>query len=218
MRKLLIVITFLLVSALYPASRIVFADDVASLIEAIKAQQKQIEELKAEMEAMKEIMAKDEGESLNDSLDTTTVSGYEEEPETTPDTGIGTTTPEVDLHIYTQDEVSTAIRLEGNSKIDKSYRENTTILRDADALRFIDDDDGESFTIMETGEIGINTPGPEVDVHIYTRDEKSSSIRLEGNSKVDGSYREYTTITRDGSALRFIDDDSSESLTIRAGA
>ncbi len=218
MSKLFVVITFLLVFALYPTSKTTFADDVALLIEALKAQQVQIEELKAEIDAMKEIMAKEKEDSLNDSLDTTAASGYEEEPETTSDTGIGTNSPEVDLHIYAQDQVSTAIRLEGNSLPQSApvpYREFTTITRDADALRFTDDDNGESFTIMETGEIGINTPDPEVDVHVYTRDEKSSSIRLEGNSKVDGSYRENTTITRDGSALRFVDDDTGEVVTIK---
>ncbi len=154
---------------------------------------------------------------------TTLASGYEEEsvsendnvPETTPGTGIGTSNPEVDLHIYTQDEISTAIRLEGDSKIDGSRREHTTILRDGRALRFIDDDSGETFTIMENGNIGVNTQTPEVDLHVYTQDEISSSIRLEGDSNIDGSRREYTTIVRDGRALRFIDDDSGESLTIK---
>ena len=133
--------------------------------------------------------------------------------------GLNTTTPETDIHIYTKDEKSTSIRLEGDSARDGSYREYTTITRDADALRFIDDDGGEVFTIMEPkdkelGQVGINIAKPEVELHIYTKDEKSASIRLEGDSSHDGSYREYTTITRDADALRFIDDDGGEVLTI----
>ena len=149
----------------------------ATLIEAIKAQQKQIEELKAKMEDMKEIMAKDDEESLNDSPDTTAASGYKEEsisqnqmePETTPGTGIGTTNPEVDLHIYNQDQVSTAIRLEGNSLPQSApvpYREFTTITRDKSALRFIDDDSGENLTIKENGNVGIDVPDPLHRLHI----------------------------------------------------
>lgn len=72
-----------------------------------------------------------------------------------------------------------------------------------------------SSTALFGGNVGIGTTDPEVDLHIYTKDENSSSIRLEGNSTLDGSYREYTTITRDASALRFIDDDGGESFTIR---
>ncbi|MDR4499186.1 MAG: hypothetical protein MRK02_14900 [Candidatus Scalindua sp.] len=133
--------------------------------------------------------------------------------------GFNTTAPETDIHIYAKDEKSTSIRLEGDSTRDGSYREYTTITRDADALRFIDDDGGEVFTIMEpkdkdSGLVGINIAKPEVELHIYTKDEKSTSIRLEGNSARDGSYREYTTITRDADALRFIDDDGGEVFTI----
>ena len=80
MRKLSIVLTFMLVSVLYPTSKIIFADDVATLIKAIKEQKKQIEELKAKMEVMEVIMAKDEGESTNDSLyNTTSALGFKEE-------------------------------------------------------------------------------------------------------------------------------------------
>jgi hypothetical protein len=136
--------------------------------------------------------------------------------------GFNTVNPETDIHLLSKDEKSTSIRLEGNSSRDGSYREHTTILRDAHALRFIDDDGGEVFTILEhtkdsperLGEIGIHTGSPEVDLHIYTKDNKSTSIRLEGNSSRDGSYREYTTITRDADALRFIDDDGGEVFTI----
>ncbi|MDR4506398.1 MAG: hypothetical protein MRK01_16630 [Candidatus Scalindua sp.] len=136
--------------------------------------------------------------------------------------GFNTVNPETDIHLYTKDEVSSSIRLEGNSSRDGSYREHTTITRDALALRFIDDDGGEVFTIMEhtegsperRGEIGIHTGSPEVDLHIYTKDEASTSIRLEGDSSRDGSYREHTTITRDDKALRFIDDDGGEVFTI----
>ncbi|GJQ57900.1 MAG: DUF1566 domain-containing protein [Candidatus Scalindua sp. AMX11] len=163
MRKLFIVITVLLVSALYPTSRIVFADDVAKLIKAIKEQQAQIEELRAEIKAMKVFVAKDKEGSLNDSIYTTAASGYKEDTETTSDTGIGTTHPEVDLHIYNQDQISTAIRLEGNSLPQSApvpYREFTTILRDKSALRFVDDDTGEVVTIKENGNVGIGDPTP----------------------------------------------------------
>ncbi len=85
MRKLFIVITFLLVSALYPTSRIIFADDVASLIKAIKDQKKQIEELKAKMEVMELIVAKDEGVSPNDSSNTTSALGFKEDKKPSPD-------------------------------------------------------------------------------------------------------------------------------------
>ncbi len=113
---------------------------------------------------------------------TTLVSGYEEElvsqdsdeaeviPETTTGTGIGTTNPEVDLHIYTQDEASTAIRLEGNSKLDGSYREYSTIKRTGSALRFFDDDPQpngqEVFTLKENGNVGIGVPNPLHKLHI----------------------------------------------------
>ncbi|GJQ58664.1 MAG: hypothetical protein D8M57_17925 [Candidatus Scalindua sp. AMX11] len=122
----------------------------------------------------------------SEEANTTLVSGYEEEsvpedsdeaeeaPETTPGTGIGTLTPEVDLHIYDQDGAatsppaggSTAIRLEGNSTLDGTYRENTTILRDHRALRFIDDDTGESVTIKENGNVGIGASNPSQKLHI----------------------------------------------------
>ncbi|GJQ58626.1 MAG: hypothetical protein D8M57_12510 [Candidatus Scalindua sp. AMX11] len=136
--------------------------------------------------------------------------------------GFNTVNPETDIHLSSKNENFTSIRLEGNSSRDGSYREHTTIVRDAHALRFIDDDGGEVFTILEhtqdssnrLGEIGIHTGSPEVDFHIYTIDEKSTSIRLEGNSSRDGSYREHTTITRDADALRFIDDDRGEVFTI----
>ena len=59
MRKLSIVLTFMLVFVLYPTSKIIFADDVISLIETVKEQQKQIEELKAKREVMEVIIAKD---------------------------------------------------------------------------------------------------------------------------------------------------------------
>ncbi len=131
--------------------------------------------------------------------------------------GVNTDTPEVDVHIYTQDQKSASIRLEGNSKRDGSYREYTTITRDGSALRFVDDDQGETFTVEESGKIGVNTPSPEVDVHIYNRNKTSTSIRLEGNSKSDGSYREFSTITRDGSALHFIDDDTGAIVTMKEG-
>ena len=57
MCKLFIVITFLLVSAFNPTSKLILADDVTSLIEATKRQQKQIEELKAKWQFMEELSA-----------------------------------------------------------------------------------------------------------------------------------------------------------------
>ncbi len=122
----------------------------------------------------------DEVSQIGEEDNTTLASGFEEEQvsdnldeaedtqEDAPGLGVSTTTPEVDLHIYTQDGVSTSIRLEGNSgpHIPGGYRENTTITRDDSALRFIDDDSGESFTIKENGNIGIDVPNPLQKLHI----------------------------------------------------
>ncbi len=133
--------------------------------------------------------------------------------------GFNTVNPETDIHLFSKDQTSTSIRLEGNSPHDGTFREYTTITRDADALRIIDDDGGEIFTIMEYGSkhpgvVGINIATPETDLHIYSVEKGSTSIRLEGNSSRDGTFREYTTITRDADALRIFDDDGGEVFTI----
>ncbi len=75
--------------------------------------------------------------------------------------GIKTTSPETNLHIYNDDGASSSsIRLEGNSAADGSYRENTTIIRDASALRFVDDDFGHVISFMEGGRVGIGITSP----------------------------------------------------------
>ncbi|GJQ58201.1 MAG: hypothetical protein SCALA701_10020 [Candidatus Scalindua sp.] len=101
--------------------------------------------------------------------------------------GICTTTPEVNLHIFSHDEVSSSIRLEGNSKADGSYREYTTIMRDKSALRFFDDDKGEVVTMKENGNVGIGKPNPQykLDVDGTTR---TKIIRITGGSDLSEQF------------------------------
>ncbi|GJQ59864.1 MAG: hypothetical protein SCALA701_26650 [Candidatus Scalindua sp.] len=101
--------------------------------------------------------------------------------------GICTTTPEANLHIYTHNEKSSSIRLEGNSKLDGSYREYTTIERTGSALRFIDDDKGEIVTMKENGKVGIGTKNPqyELDVNGTTR---TKVIRITGGSDLSEQF------------------------------
>ncbi|GJQ57683.1 MAG: hypothetical protein D8M57_00395 [Candidatus Scalindua sp. AMX11] len=101
--------------------------------------------------------------------------------------GICTTTPEVNLHIFSHDEVSSSIRLEGNSKLDGSYREYTTITRDNSSLRFFDDDKGEVVTMKENGNVGIGKPNPEykLDVDGTTR---TKIIRITGGSDLSEQF------------------------------
>ncbi len=99
MRKIFVVISFLLVLTLVPTSKIILADDVATLSEAIKEQQTQIEELKAEMEAMKEIITKDGG-----------------------NVGIGTTDPTYPLDVRSAPALgSSQITAVSNSNSNNSY-------------------------------------------------------------------------------------------------
>ncbi len=101
--------------------------------------------------------------------------------------GICTTTPEVNLHIYSHDEKSSSIRLEGNSKVDGSYREYTTIKRTGSALRFIDDDKGEIVTMKENGKVGIGKTNPdyELDVDGTTQ---TKIIRITGGSDLSEQF------------------------------